>query len=105
MSSLTVTTRDGTVLHLQAQDSSSVMEVIRASGVDELLASCGGCCACATCHVYVDPQFFGALPAPSEDEEDLLDSLACRGATSRLSCQIVFEAPLDGLAVTIAPEE
>jgi 2Fe-2S ferredoxin len=81
------------------------MEVIRDEGFDELLALCGGCCSCATCHVYIDPAFAGALPAMSEDENDLLDSSDNRNETSRLSCQVPVTADLEGLKVTIAPED
>jgi 2Fe-2S ferredoxin len=81
------------------------MEVIRDNGIDELLALCGGCCSCATCHVHVDPAFADKLPAMSEDESDLLDSSDHRNERSRLSCQIQFSAALDGLKVTIAPED
>jgi 2Fe-2S ferredoxin len=80
------------------------MEAIRDHGVDELLALCGGCCSCATCHVYVDRDFVAALPPMSSDEDDLLDSSDVRDDRSRLSCQIVLNDALDGLRVTIAPE-
>ncbi|MFX8063452.1 2Fe-2S iron-sulfur cluster-binding protein, partial [Acinetobacter baumannii] len=80
----------------------SVMEVIRDAGIDEILALCGGCCSCATCHVHVDPDFAAKLPKMSEDENDLLDSSADRDATSRLSCQIELTDALDGLKVRIA---
>jgi 2Fe-2S ferredoxin len=105
MPKLIVTTREGTVQELNGADGLSVMEVIRDGGVDELLALCGGCCSCATCHVYVDADFVGALPAISEDENDLLDSSDQRNERSRLSCQIPFTSALDGLKVTIAPED
>jgi ferredoxin, 2Fe-2S len=82
-----------------------VMEIIRSNGVDELLALCGGCCACATCHVYIDPAFIDMLPAMNEDEDGLLESSDHRTAESRLSCQIRFNDTLDGLRVTIAPED
>ena len=72
---------------------------------DELLALCGGCCSCATCHVHVDPEFAAKLPDMSEDEDDLLESSSDRNATSRLSCQIPFSDALDGLRVTIAAED
>ena len=81
------------------------MEVIRDSGFDELLALCGGCCSCATCHVYVDPAFAGSVEPMSEDENDLLDSSDHRNETSRLSCQIHLTDALDGLKVTIAQED
>ncbi len=83
----------------------SVMEVIRDAGFDELLALCGGSCSCATCHVYVDAEHADRLLPPSADEEDLLDSSAFRTDRSRLSCQIRFGEELDGLRVTIAPED
>ncbi len=105
MAEIFVTTRDGTEHTLAAKPGMSVMEVIRDGGVDELLALCGGCCSCATCHVYVDDGFAGLLPALGADENDLLDSSDHRTAHSRLSCQIPFKAELDGLKVTIAPED
>ena len=83
----------------------TVMEAIRDNGFDELLALCGGCCSCATCHVHVDPAFADKLPAMSEDEDDLLESSDHRNETSRLSCQIEFTSDLDGLKVQIAPED
>ena len=61
---LNVTTRDGTENAVEGEEGLSVMEVIRENGFDELLALCGGCCSCATCHVYVDPEFADRLPAP-----------------------------------------
>jgi 2Fe-2S ferredoxin len=103
--SLTVVTREGTESVVEASTGLSVMEVIRDAGFDELLALCGGCCSCATCHVYVDPAFTDKLPAMSEDENDLLDSSDHRTAESRLSCQIPVTDAIDGLRVTIAPED
>ena len=105
MPSLTVVTREGTESVVEASTGLSVMEVIRDAGFDELLALCGGCCSCATCHVYVDPAFTDKLPEMSEDENDLLDSSDHRTAESRLSCQIPVTDAVDGLRVTIAPED
>jgi 2Fe-2S ferredoxin len=99
-----VTTRDGNQSVIDGDADRSVMEAIRDHGVDELLALCGGCCSCATCHVYVDRDFVAALPPMSSDEDDLLDSSDVRDDRSRLSCQIVLNDALDGLRVTIAPE-
>ena len=100
-----VTTREGVESPIVAQPGLSVMEVIRDSGSDEIMALCGGACSCATCHVYVDEKFVGLLPAMSEDENDLLDGSTHRQPGSRLSCQIPFSEALDGLRVTIAPED
>jgi 2Fe-2S ferredoxin len=81
------------------------MEAIRDNGFDELLALCGGCCSCATCHVHVDSEFFDKLAPMSEDENDLLDSSGDRDEWSRLGCQIPFTSDLDGLKVRIAEED
>lgn len=105
MSRLTIVNRSGEQTTIAGDDGLSVMELIRDNGFDELLALCGGCNSCATCHVYVDPAFADILPAMSADENDLLDSSDHRNAQSRLSCQISFSAALDGLTVTIAPED
>jgi len=105
MPKLIVTTREGETSEIDVADGLTVMEAIRDNGFDELLALCGGCCSCATCHVHIDPAFQDKLPAMSEDEDDLLESTDHRQPTSRLSCQIPFTAELDGLKVTIAPED
>jgi len=105
MAEITVTTREGKAITLAAKPGLSVMEIIRDGGIDELLALCGGCCSCATCHVYVDTDFAAATGTAGPDEDDLLDSSDHKHATSRLSCQIPFTAALDGLKVTIAPED
>ena len=105
MPKLTVVTRDGTETSVEAKAGLSVMEIIRDAGVDELLALCGGCCSCATCHVHVDEEWLGQLPAMGADEDDLLDSSDHRAANSRLSCQLTVSDALDGLRVTIAQED
>jgi len=100
-----VSTRDGTESPIEGEEGLSVMEAIRENGFDELLALCGGCCSCATCHVHVDPEWIGKLPPMSQDEDDLLDSSDHRIDRSRLSCQIECTAALEGLRVRIAPED
>jgi 2Fe-2S ferredoxin len=105
MPKLIVVTRGGEERSIEGEAGLSVMEVIRDAGIDELLALCGGCCSCATCHVQVDAEWSDKLPAMSEDENDLLDSSDYRTGESRLSCQLPFSAALDGLRVTIAPED
>ncbi len=105
MPKLAVTTRSGNEIILEGGAGLSVMEVIREGGIDELQALCGGSRSCATCHVYVDPAFADRVPAVGGEENDLLDGSSYRGATSHLSCQIKFGHHLDGLAVTIAPED
>ena len=105
MPRLTVVTRAGEERTVDGHAGWSVMEVIKDHGFDEMLAICGGCCSCATCHVVVDPAFADRLPPIGDNEEDLLDTLDHRDPTSRLSCQIRFEEALDGLKVRIAAEE
>ncbi|MGN6375932.1 MAG: 2Fe-2S iron-sulfur cluster-binding protein [Sphingomonas sp.] len=105
MPKVIVTTREGEVREIEGETGLSVMEVLRDNGIDEVLALCGGCCSCATCHVHVDPEFADKLPPMSEDEDDLLESSSDRDATSRLSCQIPFTAALDGLKVRVAQED
>ena len=105
MPQLIVVTRNGEERTITGEAGLSVMEVIRDAGIDEILALCGGCCSCATCHVHVDPEFAAKLPKMSHDEDDLLDSSADRDPNSRLSCQIPFTDDLDGLRVTVAAED
>lgn len=105
MPQLIVVDRSGEEKTVEATAGLSVMEAIRDNGFDELLALCGGCCSCATCHIHVDPAFQEKLPAMSEDEDDLLESSDHRNAQSRLSCQVTMSDDLDGLKVTIAPED
>ena len=106
MPTLHVVNRAGEESAVEVEDGLTVMEAIRDNGFDELLALCGGCCSCATCHVHVDMASAGGdLPKLGEDEDDLLESTDHRNETSRLSCQIPFTPELDGLRVTIAPED
>ena len=105
MPKLIVVSRDGSEKTVEAENGLSVMEAIRDNGFDELLALCGGCCSCATCHVFVDEAWTDSVGGPGEDENDLLDSSDHKQASSRLSCQIEMSDALDGLKVTIAPED
>jgi 2Fe-2S ferredoxin len=105
MPKMIVTSREGTESQIDVESGLTVMEAIRDNGFDELLALCGGCCSCATCHIHVDPEFADKLPTITEDEDDLLESSDHRNDSSRLSCQIPFTDDLDGLKVTIAPED
>lgn len=105
MTAITVILRDGTMRQVEATAGMSVMEAIRDAGIDELLAMCGGCCSCATCHVHVAADYLAMLPPVGRDEDELLDASPTRDATSRLSCQIAMTARLDGLNIRIASED
>jgi len=105
MPKLTVTTLEGETSEVEGERGISVMEILRDNDFD-IAAICGGCCSCATCHVYVDEDWIGKLPAREQDEQELLEELdAFKAEASRLSCQIEFSDDLDGLKVTIAPDE
>jgi 2Fe-2S ferredoxin len=103
MASLTVIDREGGEHIVDATPGWSVMEIIREHGLP-IEAACGGCCACATCHVYVEPDWLAKLPPVAEDEAMMLDEAYQVQETSRLGCQLRFVAELDGLKVTLAPE-
>jgi ferredoxin, 2Fe-2S len=105
MPKLIVKTRSGDEKVIEAPAGTSLMEALRNQGVDEIQAICGGCCSCATCHVYVDADWFAKLAPVSDVENELLDCSTHRKSNSRLSCQIPFEEALDELRVTVAPED
>lgn len=105
MSRLIVVARSGEEMTIEGKRGKSVMELMRDHGVPDLLALCGGSRSCATCHVWVDPPFADKLPAAVEEENELLDSSSHRQATSRLSCQLKWSDELDGMRVTLAPDE
>ena len=105
MAQLIVVTRDGAEHEIEGDTSLTVMENIRDAGFDELLALCGGCCSCATCHIHIDQPFRALTGTAGDDEKDLLESSENRDDGSRLSCQIAFTEALDGLRVRIADED
>lgn len=103
MAILHIVGRDGNKSDIVGVDQMSIMELLRDGGFDDLLALCGGCCSCATCHVYVEGERLEHLPVMSEDENDLLDSSEHRKPNSRLSCQLAWTDTLDGIHITLAP--
>ena len=92
--------RDGTVRAVEAPLGLSVLEIAHKHGID-IEGACEGSLACSTCHVIVDPAWFARLAKPTEDEEDMLDLAFGPEQTSRLGCQIVMTAELDGLSVRL----
>ena len=101
MPKLTVVAFDGTRFEIDAESGSTVMENAVKNGVPGIEAECGGACACATCHVYVDPGWREAVGKPSPMEEDMLDFAYEVQDGSRLSCQIKVSDALDGLVVRV----
>jgi 2Fe-2S ferredoxin len=97
---------DGSVRTIQGKPGTSLMKAATRAGIDAIAADCGGCLTCATCHVYVDPAWAASLPPPGADETAMLAMTASeRRASSRLSCQIVLDASLDGLSVELPPTQ
>jgi ferredoxin, 2Fe-2S len=105
MTRLSVTDRDGVQTTVEAEPGLSAMEAIRSAGVEQLLAICGGVCACATCHVYVGPECLEFLPPMGSDEDELLSALSHRRENSRLACQIRLGPAIPDLNVQLAPED
>lgn len=104
MAELKVVDREGNEHSVDARPGLKVMETLRELEYG-VAAICGGMCSCATCHVYVDPEWLGRLPRKQSDEQDLLAELTHAKENSRLSCQVEFTEALAGLKVTIAPDE
>lgn len=106
MGKVYVTDREGAEHELDIDNGLSLMEPLRdlnGAGVEGL---CGGMCSCATCHVFVEAEWFAKLDSRQDDELELLEGTECfDDGTSRLSCQIVMRDDLDGIRLTIAPEE
>jgi 2Fe-2S ferredoxin len=106
MPNVTYIQPDGKEITIEARDGDSVMETAVRNGVKGIIAECGGACACATCHVFVDEEFMAKVGEPGPLEDDMLDGSAEeRNSCSRLSCQIKMNADLDGLRVRIASEQ
>lgn len=101
---LRIVDREGEQHEVTAPPSGSLMEVLRSLEYG-VLAVCGGSCACATCHIYVAEEWLARLPPQHPDERELIQDLEHLRATSRLSCQVQLAVELDGLCVTLAPEE
>ncbi len=98
------TEQSGEVKTLSALTGQTLMEVGRDNGVAGILADCGGSCSCATCHVYVDPEWFKITGGPDQVETEVLELLGDIALpNSRLSCQIRLSPELDGITVTVAP--
>ena len=103
MNKIIVKNRDGNNKEIIAESGLTLMEIIRDAGM-EIEAACGGCCACATCHIYIDKEWLSKLPKSDDDEESMLDQAFNVKENSRLGCQIEFDDYLNGIKVEIAPE-
>lgn len=98
-----VTDRKGEVHEVEATVGEPLMFALRAQ--DLVDATCSGSCSCATCHLYIEEEWLGKLAPASEDEEEVIEFLKFGSENSRLSCQLMAAEDLDGMKVTVAPEE
>ena len=103
MAKLIIKDRSGKKSEIEFDTNFTLMEILRDNGYG-IEASCGGCCACATCHVYIDEKWTNKLKNMDDDEESMLDQAFDVKNNSRLSCQIDLSDELDGLEIEIAPE-
>jgi ferredoxin, 2Fe-2S len=101
MPTIVFTEPGGLTREINAAVGITVMEAARQNGVMGVVAQCGGACACATCHVYVDPAWLAKLEPREDMEEGMLETAWERRDNSRLSCQIHITTELDGLRVTV----
>jgi 2Fe-2S ferredoxin len=100
MANITFVEASGQSTSVNLAEGWNLMQGAIANGIDGILGECGGSCACATCHCYVDEARLGDLPPAAENELDMLDNVAAeRRPNSRLACQIKASAALEGLIV------
>ena len=105
MAKITYVESGGRRHEVEVEPGLTVMEGAVENLVPGIVADCGGACACATCHVHVDAAWHGRLPPVQELEADMLDFALDPGERSRLSCQLVVTAELDGLVVHVPDEQ
>jgi Ferredoxin len=106
MPTITYVLPDGSRRSVTGRPGSSLMETAVQNGVPGIVAECGGACACATCHIYVDEDFQATVGSPGEWEEEMLEEVVSpRRVGSRLSCQITISDAVDGIAVAIPPAQ
>lgn len=105
MAKITFMQPDGTAQVVDATPGLTVMEAAKLNSIAGIDAECGGACACATCHVYVDAAWQPAVGKPSAMEEDMLDFAFDVQDASRLACQIKVTAELDGLVVRVPAKQ
>jgi 2Fe-2S ferredoxin len=105
MATIRVVDRDGIEHQVQGRTGVKLMETLREYDYG-VTAICGGLCSCATCHIFIDPEWVTRLPDPQGDEKELLVELQnYEAGRSRLSCQVDFNEALDGIRLTVAPDE
>ena len=103
MGTIKVKDRQDKLHQLKAEQGSTIMEIIRDAGLD-IEAACGGCCACATCHLHISSEWITKLKPIGDDEESMLDQAFHVTNNSRLGCQLEYSDDLNGMELTLAPE-
>ena len=103
MGIIRVKDRENKIHELKAEVGSTIMEIVRDAGID-IEAACGGCCACATCHCYLNEEWLDKLNKADDDEESMLDQAYDVKKNSRLSCQLTFSEELNGMKLTLGPK-
>lgn len=98
-------TPDNVRHEVEGENGYSVMETAINNNIDGIVAECGGACACATCHSYIDPAWLDKLPEMDDMEDSMLDAAYDRRDNSRLTCQLELNDALDGLVVHVAENE
>lgn len=105
MAKITYITRDGQRHEVDVDNGYTVMEGAINNDIDGIVAECGGACACATCHSYIDENWLDKLPEMTDMEDSMLDAAYERKENSRLTCQLEVDDSLDGLIVHVAENE
>ena len=105
MAKIIFQTSDGSKHEVEVENGYSVMEGAINNNIDGIIAECGGACACATCHGYIDPAWLDKLHKMDAMEDSMLDMAFNRKPNSRLTCQIEVTDQLDGLELQIAENE
>ena len=106
MPNITIIDENGQdIRSINAEAGLSLMESLRNNDVEEIIAICGGLCACATCQIYLDEESYAKVGTPGELEAEMIEGSGVKKPTSRLSCQIKVTDELAGLRFSIAPVE
>jgi len=105
MPKITYIENNGKTHNIEVPNELSVMEGAIQNNIPGIDADCGGACACATCHIYVDEKWFDKLPNKSEAEQDMLDMAIEPNKFSRLGCQITISDDLDGMVVKMPSKQ
>lgn len=101
MTKVTFIEANGNKIEAQAEIGVSLMQTAVNAGVSAIEAECGGACACGTCHCFVSTDWVDTLPAPQSDEADMLEFVIDPQPNSRLSCQVIITAEMDGLIIDV----